>query len=83
LQAAFLGINEIGFSVLSISIVLLCVFIPISYMNSISGLFFNAKLYYEDEFENNARLKKKNSTLGNLFNNLSNNWTNVTLLALV
>ncbi|EAI9347246.1 multidrug efflux RND transporter permease subunit CmeF [Campylobacter jejuni] len=42
LQAAFLGINEIGFSVLSISIVLLCVFIPISYMNSISGLFFNA-----------------------------------------
>ncbi|WP_257408792.1 ABC transporter transmembrane domain-containing protein, partial [Campylobacter jejuni] len=42
-----------------------------------------AKLYYEDEFENNARLKKKNSTLGNLFNNLSNNWTNVTLLALV
>ncbi len=40
LQAAFLGINEIGFSVLSISIVLLCVFIPISYMNSISGLFF-------------------------------------------
>ncbi|EOI4910787.1 ABC transporter transmembrane domain-containing protein, partial [Campylobacter jejuni] len=30
-----------------------------------------AKLYYEDEFENNARLKKKNSTLGNLFNNLS------------
>ncbi|OSM59641.1 ATP-binding cassette domain-containing protein [Campylobacter jejuni] len=40
-----------------------------------------AKLYYEDEFENNARLKKKNSTLGNLFNNLSNNWTNVTLLA--
>ncbi|EAK1252456.1 ATP-binding cassette domain-containing protein, partial [Campylobacter jejuni] len=42
-----------------------------------------AKLYYEDEFENNARLKKKNSTLGNLFNNLSNNWTNVILLALV
>ncbi|ECW7654953.1 efflux RND transporter permease subunit [Campylobacter coli] len=42
LQAAFLGISEIGFSVLSISIVLLCVFIPISYMNSIPGLFFNA-----------------------------------------
>ncbi|MDX2330557.1 efflux RND transporter permease subunit [Campylobacter hepaticus] len=42
LEAAFLGINEIGFSVLSISIVLLCVFIPISYMNSIPGLFFNA-----------------------------------------
>lgn len=42
-----------------------------------------AKLYYESEFESNARLKKKNSTLGNLFNNLSNNWTNVSLLALV
>ncbi|EIT8437248.1 multidrug ABC transporter permease/ATP-binding protein [Campylobacter coli] len=42
-----------------------------------------AKLYYEDEFENNARLKKKNSTLGNLFNNLSSNFTNVALLALV
>lgn len=42
LQAAFLGVSEIGFSVLSISIVLLCVFIPISYMNSIPGLFFNA-----------------------------------------
>ncbi|TKX30837.1 multidrug ABC transporter permease/ATP-binding protein [Campylobacter estrildidarum] len=42
-----------------------------------------AKFYYELEFENNAKAKKKNSTLGNLFNNLSNNWTNVTLLALV
>ncbi|TQR31849.1 AcrB/AcrD/AcrF family protein [Campylobacter sp. MIT 99-7217] len=42
LQATFEGINEIGFSVLSISIVLLCVFIPISYMNSVPGLFFNA-----------------------------------------
>ncbi len=41
LKAAFFGINEIAFSVLSISIVLLCVFIPISYMNSIPGLFFN------------------------------------------
>ncbi|TEY04654.1 efflux RND transporter permease subunit [Campylobacter sp. US33a] len=41
LEAAFLGISEIGFSVLSISVVLLCVFIPISYMNSIPGLFFN------------------------------------------
>ncbi|MBM0637302.1 multidrug ABC transporter permease/ATP-binding protein [Campylobacter sp. VicNov18] len=44
---------------------------------------YRARLYYEDEFEKNAKLKKKNSTLGNLFNNLSNNWTNVTLLALV
>ncbi|MBZ7953531.1 efflux RND transporter permease subunit [Campylobacter sp. W0018] len=42
LQAAFLGVNEIGFSILSISVVLLCVFIPISYMKSIPGLFFNA-----------------------------------------
>ncbi|MBM0637215.1 efflux RND transporter permease subunit [Campylobacter sp. VicNov18] len=42
LEAAFLGINEIGFSVLSITMVLLCVFIPISYMDSIPGLFFNA-----------------------------------------
>lgn len=41
LKAAFFGINEIAFSVLSISIVLLCVFITISYMNSIPGLFFN------------------------------------------
>ncbi len=44
---------------------------------------YRAKLYYEDEFESNARSKKKNSTLGNLFNNLSSNFTNVTLLALV
>ncbi len=42
-----------------------------------------AKLYYELEFENNAKDKKKNSTLGNFFNNLSSNFTNVTLLALV
>ncbi|APA59062.1 multidrug ABC transporter permease/ATP-binding protein [Campylobacter coli] len=44
---------------------------------------YRAKLYYEDEFESNARSKKKNSTLGNLFNNLSSNFTNVALLALV
>ncbi|KGI56236.1 efflux RND transporter permease subunit [Campylobacter sp. MIT 97-5078] len=42
LQAAFEGISEIGFSVLSISVVLLCVFIPISFMDSVPGLFFNA-----------------------------------------
>lgn len=42
LEAAFLGIREIGFSVLSISVVLLCVFVPISYMHSIPGLFFKA-----------------------------------------
>lgn len=41
LQASFEGIKEIGFSVLSISAVLLCVFIPIAYMNSVPGLFFN------------------------------------------
>lgn len=44
---------------------------------------YRAKFYYEDEFESNARFKKKNSTLGNLFNNLSSNFTNVALLALV
>ncbi len=42
LQAAYEGISEIGFSVLSISVVLLCVFVPIAYMHSIPGLFFNA-----------------------------------------
>ena len=42
LKAAFEGIQEIGYSVLSISVVLLCVFIPISYMDSVPGLFFNA-----------------------------------------
>lgn len=41
LEAAYLGISEIGFSVLSISVVLLCVFVPISYMDTIPGLFFN------------------------------------------
>ena len=42
LMASYVGIKEIAFSVFSISVVLLCVFIPISFMNSISGLFFNA-----------------------------------------
>lgn len=42
LKAAAQGIQEIGFSVLSISVVLLCVFVPISYMDSVPGLFFNA-----------------------------------------
>ncbi|MCR2060100.1 efflux RND transporter permease subunit [Campylobacter helveticus] len=41
IEAAYLGISEIGFSVLSISVVLLCVFVPISYMDTIPGLFFN------------------------------------------
>lgn len=42
LMASYEGIKDIAFSVFSISVVLLCVFIPISFMNSISGLFFNA-----------------------------------------
>lgn len=41
LNASYEAIKDIGFSVLSISVVLLCVFIPISYMNSVPGLFFN------------------------------------------
>lgn len=41
LMASYVGIKDIAFSVFSISVVLLCVFIPISFMNSISGLFFN------------------------------------------
>lgn len=41
LTASYLGIKDIAFSVFSISVVLLCVFIPISFMNSIPGLFFN------------------------------------------
>lgn len=42
LLASYAGVKEIAFSVFSISVVLLCVFIPISFMNSIPGLFFNA-----------------------------------------
>lgn len=41
LLASYFGVKDIAFSVFSISIVLLCVFIPISFMNSIPGLFFN------------------------------------------
>lgn len=44
---------------------------------------FRAKYYYENEFEKNAKEKKKNSIIGSVLNNLSNNWTNICLLALV
>ncbi|CAD7286785.1 efflux RND transporter permease subunit [Campylobacter suis] len=42
LKASYLGVKEIAFSVLAISVVLLCVFVPIAFMNSIVGRFFNA-----------------------------------------
>ncbi|MCR4942168.1 MAG: efflux RND transporter permease subunit [Campylobacter sp.] len=42
LKASFYGIKEIAFSVLAISTVLLCVFIPIAFMNSVVGRYFNA-----------------------------------------
>ncbi|TEY01976.1 multidrug ABC transporter permease/ATP-binding protein [Campylobacter sp. US33a] len=44
---------------------------------------FRAKHYYEFEFEKNAKNKKRNSTIANILHNLSNNWTNIALLALV
>lgn len=44
---------------------------------------FRAKYYYENEFEKNAKEKRKNSIIGNILNNFSNNWTNISLLALV
>lgn len=42
LMASFLGIKEIAFSVFAISLVLLCVFVPIAFMQSIPGRYFNA-----------------------------------------
>ncbi len=42
MQASFLSINEIAFSILAISVVLLCVFVPIAFMQSIPGKYFNA-----------------------------------------
>jgi len=44
---------------------------------------FRAKYYYENEFEKNAKEKRRNSIIGNALNNLSNNYSNVALLALV
>ncbi|WP_169755161.1 efflux RND transporter permease subunit [Campylobacter curvus] len=42
LKASFEGIKEIAFSVLGISSVLLCVFIPIAFMSGIIGKYFNS-----------------------------------------
>ncbi|KAA6227652.1 multidrug ABC transporter permease/ATP-binding protein [Campylobacter sp. LR185c] len=44
---------------------------------------FRAKYYYENEFDENAKKKRKNGIIGNVLNNISNNFSNVTLLALV
>lgn len=40
LMASFLGVKEIAFSVLAISAVLLCVFVPIAFMQGIVGRYF-------------------------------------------
>lgn len=42
LIASFNGVKEISFSVLAISVILLCVFVPMGFMNSIVGRFFNS-----------------------------------------
>ena len=42
LKASFEGVREIAFSVLSISAVLLCVFVPIAFMEGIIGQYFNS-----------------------------------------
>ncbi|WP_169942808.1 efflux RND transporter permease subunit [Campylobacter sp. RM15925] len=42
LKASFAGVGEITFSVLSISAVLLCVFVPIAFMEGIVGRYFNS-----------------------------------------
>lgn len=42
LQASFQGVKEIAFSVLGISIVLLCVFIPMGFMDGIIGRYFQS-----------------------------------------
>ncbi|WP_103613905.1 efflux RND transporter permease subunit [Campylobacter concisus] len=42
LQASFAGIKEIAFSVFAISLVLLCVFVPIAFMSGIVGKYFNS-----------------------------------------
>lgn len=41
-RASFEGVKEISFSILSISAVLLCVFIPISFMDGIVGRYFES-----------------------------------------
>ena len=40
MQKAYEGVREVGFSLFAISAVLLCIFVPLSYMNSIPGRFF-------------------------------------------
>ena len=42
LKASFAGIKEIAFSVFAISLVLLCVFVPIAFMSGIVGKYFNS-----------------------------------------
>lgn len=42
LKASFAGIKEIAFSVFTISLVLLCVFVPIAFMSGIVGKYFNS-----------------------------------------
>ena len=42
LKASFSGIKEIAFSVFAISLVLLCVFVPIAFMSGIVGKYFNS-----------------------------------------
>ena len=42
LKASFVGIKEIAFSVFAISLVLLCVFVPIAFMSGIVGKYFNS-----------------------------------------
>ncbi|BCX79450.1 efflux RND transporter permease subunit [Campylobacter sp. 19-13652] len=42
LKASFSGVREIAFSVLAVSAVLLCVFVPIAFMDGIVGRYFNS-----------------------------------------
>ena len=42
IKASFSGIKEIAFSVFAISLVLLCVFVPIAFMSGIVGKYFNS-----------------------------------------
>ena len=42
LKASFAGIKEIAFSIFAISLVLLCVFVPIAFMSGIVGKYFNS-----------------------------------------
>lgn len=42
ITASFEGVREIAFSVLAVSVVLLCVFVPIAFMDGVVGLYFNS-----------------------------------------